>query len=313
MNVLSTLSLISLRIVRISLRALAWARQFFLIDWIVRLQRGLRRHNAFLAASAMAFNFFLSFIPILALLGYILGHFVRERGVAEFLKPLGDAVPFASEIAGNELERMAGASVTVAPVSIIGFLWVTSSGTSSLIDTFELALGAKRRAWYLQRFIALVWVVVVLALISSTLWTAMRVDKYLGDESLPIDRRVTALLGSWEPWGVLLALAVLAVTALAVLYRYGVEHPTGRRRVALPGALIATIGSSLVTWGFSAYVRNLAKYAVFYGSLAAVATILVWLYLISLALLLGAELNAQLEMKRIVLAPPLPADDVARG
>jgi len=309
-DVPSTLSLISLRVVRVSLRALAWARQFFLVDWTVRLMRGLRRHNAFLAASAMAFNFFLSFIPILALLGYILGHFVRAHGVAEFLRPLGDVVPFASEIAGKELERMAGASVTVAPLSVIGFLWVTSSGTSSLIDTFELALGAKRRAWYIQRVIALVWVLVVLALISSTFWTAMRVDKYLGDTSLPIDRRVTALLGSWEPWGVLFALAVIAVSALAVLYRFGVEHSAGRRRVTWPGALIATVASSLVTWGFGAYVRNLAKYAVFYGSLAAVATILVWLYLISLALLLGAELNAQLETKRIV--PPLRADDVAQ-
>jgi membrane protein len=289
------LAVSSIKVARAGLRALAWARQFFLIDWIVRLQRGLRRHNAFLAASAMAFNFFLSFIPILALLGYILGHFVRERGVAEFLKPLGEAVPFAKEIAGNELERMAGASVTVAPVSIIGFLWVTSSGTSSLIDTFELALGAKRRAWYVQRAIAFGWVIVVLGLVSGTLWTAMRIDKYLGDDSLPIDRRVTALLGSWEPWGVLAALAIIGVSSLAVLYRYGVEHPAGRPRFAWPGAILAMITSTLVTWGFGAYVRDLARYAVFYGSLAAVATILVWLYLISLALLLGAELNAQLE------------------
>ena len=103
---------------------------------------------------------------------------------------------------------------------------------------------------------------------------------------------------------------MIAVSALAVLYRFGVEHSAGRRRVTWPGALIATVASSLVTWGFGAYVRNLAKYAVFYGSLAAVATILVWLYLISLALLLGAELNAQLETKRIV--PPLRADDVAQ-
>lgn len=289
-------ALAPLKVARAALRALAWARQFFVVDWIVRLTRGLRRHNAFLAASAMAFNFFLSFIPILALLGYILGHFVREHGVAEFLAPLGEAVPFAREIAGNELERMAGASVTVAPVSIVGFLWVTSSGTSSLIDTFELALGAKRRAWYVQRLIALGWVLAVLALVSSTLWTAMRVDKYLGDESLPIDRRVTALLGSWEPWVVLCALAVIGVSALAVLYRFGVEHPPGRARITWPGAFMATITSTLVTWGFGAYVRDLARYAVFYGSLAAVATILVWLYLISLALLLGAELNAQLEV-----------------
>jgi membrane protein len=51
----------------------------------------------------------------------------------------------------------------------------------------------------------------------------------------------------------------------------------------------------LVTYGFAAYVRTLADDALFYGSAAAVATLLVWLYLSSLALLVGAEVNAQLE------------------
>lgn len=257
----------------------------------------MREHNAFLAASAMAFNFFLSFIPILAILGYILGHFVREQGVAAFLTPLGDAVPFAKDIAQNELERMAGASVTVAPVSVAGFLWVTSSGTSGLIDTFEVALGAKRRSWLLQRAIALGWVIVMLGLVSVTLWVAMRVQSLFVDPTLPIERRVAVVLSSWEPWAVLAALVFFGAAGLAFLYRYGVEHPSGRERRAWPGALVATAGSLLITWVFGAYVKNLARYAVFYGSLAAVATILVWLYLVSVALLVGAELNAELEVR----------------
>ena len=57
----------------------------------------------------------------------------------------------------------------------------------------------------------------------------------------------------------------------------------------------------VVTWGFSAYVSQLASYALFYGGLAAVAVLLYWFYLSSLALLLGAEVNAQLEGVR---APP---------
>src|SRR5450432_2980566 len=90
--------------------ALGWGRRFFILDWALRIGLGMRRHNAFLAASAMAFNFFLSLIPILAMLGYILGHLVREYGATSLLKPLGDAIPFARDFGGHELERMAGAS-----------------------------------------------------------------------------------------------------------------------------------------------------------------------------------------------------------
>jgi membrane protein len=50
----------------------------------------------------------------------------------------------------------------------------------------------------------------------------------------------------------------------------------------------------LISWGFGLYVRTLTDYAVFYGSLAAVAVLIVWLWLVCLAILVGAELNAQL-------------------
>lgn len=82
---------------------------------------------------------------------------------------------------------------------------------------------------------------------------------------------------------------------LAGFYRFAVNHPAGVRRRVWPGAA-AAIGSWLVvSWGFGAYVVSIADYALYYGSLAAVAVLLVWLYLTSLALVLGAEVNAELE------------------
>ena len=82
---------------------------------------------------------------------------------------------------------------------------------------------------------------------------------------------------------------------LAGFYRFAVEHPSGVKRRVWPGAA-AAIGSWLVvSWGFGAYVVSIADYALYYGSLAAVAVLLVWLYLTSLALVLGAEVNAELE------------------
>jgi len=88
---------------------------------------------------------------------------------------------------------------------------------------------------------------------------------------------------------------VLGVCGLAAFYRFAVEHPSGVRRRAWPGAFVAMTAFLLVSWGFGAYVSSLGSYALFYGGLAAVAVLLFWFYLSSLALLLGAEVNIHLE------------------
>jgi membrane protein len=82
---------------------------------------------------------------------------------------------------------------------------------------------------------------------------------------------------------------------LAGFYRFAVEHPAGVRRRVWPGAAAAIVWWLVVSWAFGAYVVSIADYALYYGSLAAVAVLLVWLYLTSLALVLGAEVNAELE------------------
>jgi membrane protein len=102
------------------------------------------------------------------------------------------------------------------------------------------------------------------------------------------------------------AFLVLGMIGLAGFYRFAVERPPRVRRRAWPGAFVAMSAFLFVSWGFGAYVSSLGSYALFYGGLAAVAVLLFWFYLSSLALLLGAELNAQLEGVRDGIRPPRP-------
>ena len=81
---------------------------------------------------------------------------------------------------------------------------------------------------------------------------------------------------------------------LAGFYRYAVELAPSRGHRVWPGVFCAVGCWLLVSWVFGAYVVSIADYALFYGSLAAVAVLLVWLYLTSLSIVVGAELNAQL-------------------
>ncbi len=277
------------------LRPVARLTRISAVDFLLRTARGLRDHEAFLAASAMAFNFFLSFIPLLVILGYILGHLVRQRGVDTFLVPVTATMPFATEMVRRELERLADSNATIAPVATTSFLWMASSGTSSLISTFEVALGARRRGFLEKRAIALLWVLGMMGALSATLYAWIQIDGLLHPGTLSVGERVRVPRATWEPIALVSALFAVGTTGLAILYRWAVEHPPGVERRAWPGAIVASVTALGITFGFGRYVGTLANYALFYGSAAAVATVLVWLYLASLALLLGAEVNAQLE------------------
>jgi len=90
-------------------------------------------------------------------------------------------------------------------------------------------------------------------------------------------------------------LFALFVAFLTALYRYA----AGRERIArwnVSGALVGTVGWLLVSAGFSFYVSALASYDRTYGALGGVVVLLFWLYLSSFAVLVGAEVNARIEL-----------------
>lgn len=73
-----------------------------------------------------------------------------------------------------------------------------------------------------------------------------------------------------------------------------------------PGAATTVCLGALASWGFAAYVKELSRFTLFYGSLATVAVLMLWLWLCCAALLLGGEVNAQLEGVRGPSDPPQP-------
>lgn len=282
---------------------------------------GLQAHKAFEAAAAIAFWFFLSLLPLLVLLGFLVGLVARSRGVDALLTPLLDVVPGAADdIVRHELERMAGSTASLAPLGVVGYLWTASSGLHNLMDVFEAAARAEPRPWWKQRAIALAWVFLGLATACLLAWLLVKVDSALyGTAAAPLSWRAQDRLHSRSPSPVFhlrgalkhrfttaihtpteqlvgtALMLVLGMVLLAGFYRFAVEHPTGVRRRVWPGTFTAVASWLIVSWGFGLYAVSVSSYALYYGSLAAVAVLLVWLYLTSLSLVVGAEVNAQLE------------------
>jgi membrane protein len=310
-----------------------------LSDIPLKMWHALREHDAFNAAGAMAFQFFLSLIPLLVLAGFVVGHLVRVRGVDPVMEPVLDLMPqAAADLMHRELEGMAGSgSAPVAPLSVIGFLLVASNGTHAMMNVFERAFGAHRRPWWKKRLIASAWLVGVVGSMSLTLWGLSKIDASFHRSSIappaagppspphatahhasaaasvaptpePAASAITAALPAHpraahhfvrhtfgEKLIAFLVLLVVTLVALAALYRFAIEHPKGIERRVWPGAAVSIAFWFPVSYLFGAYVSSLGEYVAYYGSLAAVAVVLIWLYLTSLVLLAGAELNALLE------------------
>jgi len=269
---------------------------------------GLRAHSAFEASAAVAFWFFLSLVPLLVLAGYLLGLVARAHGVNVLLAPLLDVVPGTAEgLVRKELERLAGGGApSVAPLGVAGFLWTASSGLHNLMDVFEVASAARPRPWWTQRAIAIAWVLVGLAVVCGLAWLLVNSEPTLNERQEALRAAVRAhvppghrahrpLHTPGERVVAAGSLLVVRTSLLAGFYRFAVEHPAGVRRRVWPGTAVAVVSWLAVSWAFGAYAVSIADYAFYYGSLAAVAVLLVWLYLTSLALVLGAEVNAQLE------------------
>lgn len=284
-----------------------------------RLGHGLYLHDAFDAAPAMAFHVFLSLLPLLAFFGYLIGSLAEKKGVEAVLWPVLDTLPRdAEKVVRAEVRHLAGAT-TLGPLSALGFLWISSGGVHGLMNALEAVVGAPKRPFWKKRLLAMGWVVVSVLALTATSFGVVKWDDASrpssavevapspaqslrqGTLALPhvaaprLKRRVKLLRSQGERVAALGLGLAGSVAALAAFYGFSVAHPSRVKRRVLPGALVAVALWIVASWAFGLYVSTLTDYAVFYGSLAAVAVLMVWLWLVCLAVLVGAELNAQLE------------------
>lgn len=272
---------------------------------LVRLAQGLFFHDVFQVAPAMAFHFFLSLLPLLVFVGYVLGLIAEQKGVSTVLALFLDNLPTSTEsILKGEVTALARAD-RLGPIALGGFFWIASGGIHGLMDAMERVVGAKPRPWWRKRALALLWVLATLfafgvASFGIIEWdNVTRFDPERGTTVLVPTLRVLKTGGTRVIGGVL-SIAI-AIGGLSAFYRFAVAHSRRVKRRVVPGAVVAVALWILVSWGFGVYVQSLTNYTVYYGSLAAVAVLLVWLWLVSIAMLIGAELNSQLEGLRDAL------------
>lgn len=272
-------------------------------DFVRRVVQGLLEHSALDHAASMSFYFFLGLIPLLVFAGHLLANTIDSfEMLTRTLLQL--APPSVAELITGQLRAMADQrSSSVAPLSLLGFLILTSNGVHNLMDVLELVTRAPHRSWWKQRLIAILSVIGMLeaGIAVSWLWLHLKRVFSAPDHDDPqgltflFDALRNLAASTWHQLGAITLCSALLTVGLAVFYRYGVSYPPRVKRRVWPGTIVAIGGWTTFSWAFSTYVTSIGQYTVYYGSLATVAVLMVWFYLTSLSILLGAEVNAQLE------------------
>jgi membrane protein len=270
-------------------------------DW-GDVARRFRDDHTTLAAAGVAFYAFLSLVPALAASVSLYGLFADPDEVDAHVRRSFAVLPDdAQELLVSQLsrtvERSSGALGLSFLVAVAIALWSASKGVAHLLAAIGTAYGQERRRGFVhRRAVAAACTLGALA-VGAAAATALAV---LPDQVQAGPARWLVYLGLW------VGLALVGLVGLAVLYRLGAGDAPQRTWVA-PGSTLALMLIVLVTVGLHVYVANFGSYDATYGALAGVVILLLWLHLVALIVIVGAQVNAELERDAGARRPPSTA------
>jgi membrane protein len=246
-------------------------------------------------AGAVAFFTLLALVPALSVLISIYGIFTDPAQVYDQIGMIAAYLPEGGQqIIEDQAKRLTSQPPASLSVNLLVGLaiagWSANAAIKALFDSLNVIYGETEKrsfVWFnlvsllttLGAILLLVMALVVIAVIPAIL------------KSLPFSQWLEWLVAIIR-WPIFFLLAVMSIS---VLYWIGPSRRAARWQWVLPGAAIAALLWAGVSGGFSWYVSTLGDYNGTYGSLSAVIVFMTWLWLSATVILLGAELNAELE------------------
>ena len=246
-------------------------------------------------AGGVTFYGLLSLFPAITVLVSLYGLFADPATISQHLAMLSGFLPEgALAIIGEQVTRIAGAEGAklglAAIVGLLVALWSANSAMKAMMDALNIAYDTEEKRGFLRlnavslgftigSIVGLIVMIAVIAVVPAVL--ALFNLGAVGD--------VLLWAGRWP------AILVLIGAALAVLYQWGPSRPDVGWRWITPGSILASLSLVAFSMLFSWYAANFANYNGTYGSLGAVIGFLIWMWLSTTIVLVGAELNAEVE------------------
>ena len=253
------------------------------------LYKRAMEHDVSGMAAQLAFFFLLSLFPLLIFLFTLVPFFpITDDYIIAYLS---EYVPEESMIfIKSQLDRIMTSSGTLLSVGIVGTLWTASNALNGITKAFNVAYDiVNTRKYFFTRLLSMVLTIGMIFVFLLALLLPV-FGKQIGIYIFSYIGISEAFLNLWDAIRWVLSSFVLFLMFL-ILYRVFPSIKLKRRKV-FPGALFATVGWVVGSFGFSYYVNNFAHYSNTYGSLGGIIVLMLWFYMLAFVIILGGEINA---------------------
>jgi membrane protein len=250
-------------------------------------------------ASALAFNFMLALFPATIFLFTLIAYIPVKNFQAQLLGILSTILPYNAYMALQTTieDIIKNQNGKLLSIGFITALYFATNGVSNLMEAFNnSSLIIEKRTWLKRRVIAMT----LTAVISIALLVAITI--MIAGQSL-IGVIQSHLASKSHFWIYVIALSrwliivIIFFVTISMLYRYGPSHKL-KWKFLNPGSILATGLAILTSLGFTYYINNFSAYNKLYGSIGTLIVVMLWLYLNSLILLIGFELNASIDLSK---------------
>ncbi|MDX5402617.1 MAG: YihY/virulence factor BrkB family protein [Rhodobacterales bacterium] len=264
-------------------------------DILKRLRTRLTQNHVSIVAAGVAFFGLLAVFPAVTAVISIAGLVLDPATIETELATLADVLPEdAAEIIKSQAEKVVSGAGTGLGLAALGgilvALYSASKGTKSLMEGMNIAYDeTEERGFIMLNVVALALTLFLIIGMITAIAALLVAPVLIGALGLPQQVEAVVTYGRWP------MLAVSAIIGLAVVYRYGPSRRTPAWRWVSVGAVTATVLWLLGSLAFSIYVSNFGVYNETYGALAGIIILLIWLWLSGFVVLLGAELNSEIE------------------
>jgi len=278
-------------------------------DVVLRVWQNISRHRVLSIAAGVTYYELLAIFPGVAAFISIYGLFANPAGVGALLDQAsgflpGGAVQVIRDQIGNITAQGGGKRGLALLISLVISLWSANAGLKAIVDALNVVYGeAEKRSFFKLNAFTLACTLGTMLFLMLSMATMAVLPVALDLVGL---QAVTKLLIDVLRWPILLLLIGLALT---LLYRYGPSRKWAQWRWDSFGSGFAGVAWLAASMLFSWYAANFGSYNKTYGSLGAVAGFMTWLWISAIVILVGAELDAEMEhqtARDTTSGPPKP-------
>lgn len=259
-----------------------------------RVLANISEDSLSLIAAGVSFYVFLSLFPAITALLSVYGIIADPAQISRETASFGNNIPPAAmQIVTKQMSAVAGSSGSALSVgfgiSLVLAIYYASGGMGALISALNIVYGEHEKRGFIRLKLVTLGLTFAMGLFTILMLAVIGMPAYLQFLNLPGWFDVTIRIVCW------IVMLIAMVVGLSAIYAVASSRRSPKKRWVTPGSVVATLGWLIVSIAFSFYIDHFGNYNKTYGSIAAIIILMLWFWISVFVVLLGGELNAELE------------------